>query len=598
MKIPSKLKPFIYFGLITLVILILYRASLWFSFLGDDFLEIKYFSDGNLWQKVLSHFWSKEWGYLPFYRPVAVFLHAVVFSLSGINPLGYHLANIFVHILNAFLVYFLANELAGNRNRVIGFSSALIFAVHPLQINTVAWAAAFASGYGTLFIILSSIAYINFSRTSRRSYVIAALLFFIFALGSYEAAFMLPLLLVSYELIINRLRLSQIINKLSFYLPAFFISLAYLAIRRVAFGGIVSGYPQLSSQLAIRSVPTFFWHSILNLKTVNPVYSGMPGYSLRLVVDALIGAAFVYAFFRIIKRGRNFLSQVVFCFVWVVLAQLTFIFAVIDPATSRVLSFFMVGFSMGLVFMLWSLAQTFSFKYRLPFFVIFVGLFTVYYSILTFEHMDKYKQASNSVRSIQEGLVNVYEQASGHPTLFFQDYPAYVTDKSGRINLAVQYQVGMSDAVSPPFTKIRVPVYPLPRLSPDELKPLLTGGLNMNLVYWDTNIQRVKLQSNTANDTNPLKPVNIEAFEWGDKICFKKEGFDNFKLVVLTEVIPSVYKFRDKSDRPAVCIDLATTNALQPFQFYKRNRFYWWVLAFDDNARVAAASKLNSFLAD
>ncbi|MBI3736342.1 tetratricopeptide repeat protein [Candidatus Sumerlaeota bacterium] len=56
-------------------------------------------------------------------------------ALWGANPAGYHTVNIFLHALNSVLVYLIMRRLAAR----IALLSALIFALHPIHVESVAW---------------------------------------------------------------------------------------------------------------------------------------------------------------------------------------------------------------------------------------------------------------------------------------------------------------------------------------------------------------------------------------------------------------------------------------------------------------------------
>jgi len=82
-----------------------------------------------------------------YYQPVTRLSHVVDYQLFGKNPLGHHLMSVTVHSLNALLVFgFLwtllsATSLSANERFALALGTAIVFAVHPLQTESVAWLA-------------------------------------------------------------------------------------------------------------------------------------------------------------------------------------------------------------------------------------------------------------------------------------------------------------------------------------------------------------------------------------------------------------------------------------------------------------------------
>ena len=61
------------------------------------------------------------------------------YEIWGMNPAGFHLTSLIIHIINGLLLYLLLYRVSGMR--FTAFFAALIFAIHPLRVESVAWAA-------------------------------------------------------------------------------------------------------------------------------------------------------------------------------------------------------------------------------------------------------------------------------------------------------------------------------------------------------------------------------------------------------------------------------------------------------------------------
>lgn len=71
------------------------------------------------------------------YAPLTIGTLLIDHTLWGMNAGGYHATNLLLHLTNGLLVFFLTRQLTGNR--FVGWLTAALFLVHPVQIETVAW---------------------------------------------------------------------------------------------------------------------------------------------------------------------------------------------------------------------------------------------------------------------------------------------------------------------------------------------------------------------------------------------------------------------------------------------------------------------------
>jgi tetratricopeptide (TPR) repeat protein len=95
-------------------------------------------------------------------------------KLWGDSVFGYHLINILLHGLSAFVLYrvFRLLEIPG------AWLATALFALHPVQVETVAWISELKNTLSGVFFFLSILSYLNFDETrSRRLYAAAFVLF-------------------------------------------------------------------------------------------------------------------------------------------------------------------------------------------------------------------------------------------------------------------------------------------------------------------------------------------------------------------------------------------------------------------------------------
>lgn len=118
-----------------------YRPSLGFQFILDDHRFTKdpriQFS-GYVWDYFANYVWAQVTGAPPsFYRPMFVLWMRINFILCGLSPWGWHFLSISKHVLVAILLGVLVWKLL--RNRAAALLASALFALHPAQVESVAW---------------------------------------------------------------------------------------------------------------------------------------------------------------------------------------------------------------------------------------------------------------------------------------------------------------------------------------------------------------------------------------------------------------------------------------------------------------------------
>ena len=139
--------------------------------------------------------------------PFSWLSHTLDFVLFGWSTGGHHVTNVLIHFLNGCVLYFLVKQLAGWKRRIDGnllvtvaALSALLFVLHPLRVESVAWVAARKDLLYSFFFMLSIMAYVNYvaagEEHDRRKYYLTSLLLFVFSLLSKSMAVTLPAVLL------------------------------------------------------------------------------------------------------------------------------------------------------------------------------------------------------------------------------------------------------------------------------------------------------------------------------------------------------------------------------------------------------------------
>jgi len=127
------------------------------------------------------------------WHPVTLLSHMLDVQLFGFRPAGHHLVNLALHLLNVLLLYAL---LAWTTSRAWPSAGvAALFAVHPLNVQTVAWVAERKSLLSTAFWLLALLAHARWRERPGWKWSLAVLALAALALASKPMAVTLPLTL-------------------------------------------------------------------------------------------------------------------------------------------------------------------------------------------------------------------------------------------------------------------------------------------------------------------------------------------------------------------------------------------------------------------
>lgn len=136
------------------------------------------------------------------YIPVTYASWLVESGIAGLDPAVLHGTNLALHLLNVLLVYALLRRLAGPP--IPALLGALVFAIHPIQAETVAWIMGRKDLLSTFFGLLAILAWLRFRTTDRTRWHVAALAAFLLAVFSKPGLVVLPAIFVLLDLHLGR----------------------------------------------------------------------------------------------------------------------------------------------------------------------------------------------------------------------------------------------------------------------------------------------------------------------------------------------------------------------------------------------------------
>jgi tetratricopeptide (TPR) repeat protein len=159
------------------------------------------------------------------YHPITMISLAINFAISGDDAWSYHLFNIVFHLSNCFLVYRLALLLSKN-NALIAFVTSLLFGIHPLHVESVAWVSERKDVLYALFFIAGHISFTRYIDTGSKKQYWLTLVFVILSLLSKPAAVIFPVSLLCIDVLRTRqFSLKLLTEKIPFLIPAIILGL-------------------------------------------------------------------------------------------------------------------------------------------------------------------------------------------------------------------------------------------------------------------------------------------------------------------------------------------------------------------------------------
>jgi hypothetical protein len=210
------------FGIIAAMVLIAYSNTFTASFHFDDNPAI--IENPNIRHVTMDNIIRL----LQINRPVVNLSIMLNYQLNGVNVVGWHIFNIGVHIANSCFVYLLLlwtlgltslERDYGDKAKRMALFAALLFAVHPIQTESVTYIISRTELLATFFYLLAFLFFIKGAQTKKIGFYIATVLSAVLSMGSKEWAVTLPAVLILYDyLFIAEKKIRDVLGRWPLYL--------------------------------------------------------------------------------------------------------------------------------------------------------------------------------------------------------------------------------------------------------------------------------------------------------------------------------------------------------------------------------------------
>ncbi|MFH1052496.1 MAG: tetratricopeptide repeat protein [bacterium] len=325
------------FVFVILIIVGIYAKTIFFDFvmLDDDIKIIdnyeKISNPANIKDAFFTDSYLKKEGL--YYRPTLTLSLMFDAFVWGKNPSGYHSTNLILHILSCILLIS-SLRILNNKHINIGQSNVsnssltshnaqllliAFFGISPLLINAVAWIPGRNDILMTIFLLLSFLFFCKVIETNKFRFTILHFIFFGLALFSKETAIIFPMILLLYQILINKSKLFSKEN-INFVIQWIVVILFYLHMRS-------------NVAMPLESLNTLLRNFVYNLPLIPELIgkffvpinlTGIPAYTL---INTIIGTLVLLLMIVIIilnKKDRNYL---LFALLWIIFTSLPGMFA-------------------------------------------------------------------------------------------------------------------------------------------------------------------------------------------------------------------------------------------------------------------------------
>lgn len=253
------------------------------------------------------------------YRPILHLAFNIEYHIFGTNPFGYHLVAVLLHTINALAVFFVAGRILknadGRQEDVFWwapFFAGAVFALHPINSESVAWVSAIPELVFTLLVLTALYIHVTADHERLPGPVAIGAIYFMALLAKETAIVLLPML-VAYDLIFKGKGSAKSWRT---YLACVAGAALYMAMRTYAVGGIVHEEVVRLSLLdrAMNTLPLFlnYIKKLLLPLDQNAMHVLEPATSLidiRVLSGAALATGYIITAFLLRRKKTIYFSM-------------------------------------------------------------------------------------------------------------------------------------------------------------------------------------------------------------------------------------------------------------------------------------------------
>lgn len=258
-------------------------------------------NDENFWSNTKDIFASNVIGN---YNPLTIWTFLLDAKIYGVdNPMGWHLNNVLLHLVGVFFVFLIGRRL--KLNVMSAAFLALLFGVHPLRSESVAWVTERKDVLFGAFYLAAIYQYLRYKLDGKKKAVTWIFLFFILSLLSKIQAVALPLTLIAIDYYLDqKISLKSIISKWPYFLLSLMVGLIgiYFLGEQGSLDATSSTYP-VWQRLFVGS----YSYCVYIVKTIipyrmSPLYPYPPEIPIEFYLSMLVLPVFIGGMYYAYKK--------------------------------------------------------------------------------------------------------------------------------------------------------------------------------------------------------------------------------------------------------------------------------------------------------
>lgn len=247
------------------------------------------------------------------YAPLHILSYMFDYAIWGLNPAAFKMVNVLLHAASSLIFYRLLLRLG--LTSVQAFIASLLFAIHPVQVESVAWASQRKNTLSMLFFLGAWFSWDVWNRDEghkKSGWYALSLISFALALCAKPIAVVFPFFLISQEVALNGKRIT--VRTIKWLVPYLLLLVSFIALTLVAHegpgGGTVPYHGGSFAITAMNMLPVFSRYLLLlfiptNLTIIyNPPLKNFP--DLAILASGLIFLMFIIGWLWLRKRNPRY----------------------------------------------------------------------------------------------------------------------------------------------------------------------------------------------------------------------------------------------------------------------------------------------------
>jgi len=457
---------YLHYFIIALTGILIFLPGMFSFFNSDDFVWLR--NSQKISFGSVSHF-AVNYNPILKFRPFTHLLFQFLYAIFQLNPLSYHIASLFLHIINALIFYTLLYKFTSESK--LSLFASLIFVTHFAQEESLFWISALSSPLVTFFYLSSIWSLWKYLEKQRIGLYLLSFLLSVLAILSKEdgttiflAVFFLVLLRSSGEFSV-RIRKGIVLSIPFLLLTGVYAVIRYMTvppdimskflthnpvviIKNICYFGISLLFPVRPFFDLIGFKVHAYLNNTIQVKFNNPWF---------ILVVTLICSAFVFAVLYFLRKKIRAFSLGLGLLVVGILPYL-----LVNGNGQRFLYFPSLGFSLALAGLLIYLFERIK---KVKLLNMTMVLFLIFNGAVLFERSVWWRKAGEVCREVIAGAGKIVMSAPENSDVYFEDLPR-------RLNGAYIFHVGLEQALSLFYPQAKARAYDFAQLTDEEVLAL------------------------------------------------------------------------------------------------------------------------------